>query len=297
MKKVTTLGGAVLLLSGAASAQVFGGPIVPALAIPDGLVGNCVPGAAVTHTVTVTGGPATITSLVVGIDINHTWYGDVEVTITSPGGTTVAVNVPGCSGSLDDSSDLAGLYTISDGGAQGWDAAALAAGTTVPPGTYFGDNPLAAVYGQNANGNWSVTFRDHFASDTGTVNAVTLDFAICGGGASYTIGQVPAATPGAPLVISHSCGAPGATYVTAVVIGNPASVPNGWFFGLDIPVNFLLTEVNFGAPFFGTLDGTGSALFAAPLPAGLQLSSVGVHFDPVTGFPIYASIPGTYMTL
>jgi len=296
MKKFTTLGLAVLLLSGVASAQVFGGPIVPALAIPDG-TGSCVPGAAAVQTVTVTGGPATITSLVVGLDINHTWYGDVEVTITSPGGTTVSINTPGCAGSLDDSSDLAGLYTISDGAAQGWDAAALAAAAAVPVGSYFGDNPLSAFYGQNANGNWSVTFRDHFPSDTGSVNAVTLDFGICGGGASYLIGQVPAATPGAPLVLSHSCGTPGANYLTAVVIGNPASVPNGWLFGLDIPVNFLLTEINFGAPFFGTLDATGSALFSAPLPAGLQLSSVGIHFDPVTGYPIYASVPGTYTVL
>lgn len=296
MKKFSTLGLAVLVLAGAAAAQTFGGPISPVLAIPDG-AGACTPGATLSHIIPVAGGPTTMTSVVLGLDLSHTWYGDVEVTLTSPSGTTVNVNVAGCQGSLDDSSDLAGLYTLNDGAAQSWDAAALAAGTTIAPGAYVGDSPLAAFVGQNSNGNWTIAIRDHFNSDTGTLNGATIDFGVCGGGPYYTLGQVPAATPGAPLVINHGCGTAFATYITAVVINNPASVPNGWWFGLDIPVNFLITEINFGAPFYGTLDGTGSYTFSTPLPAGIQISSVGVHFDPVSGVPTFASVPNTYTML
>jgi hypothetical protein len=281
-----------------AAAQTFGGPFAP-LPIPEGLAA-CAPGAPAAVTVMVPSGYGPAATLTVSIDIAHTWYGDVKLAITNPAGLTITALVPGCEGSLDDGSDLAGVYVLDDAGAMTLDAASAAAAAVIPPGTYAPDNALAGllVCGSDASGAWTFTFDDHFNVDPGTLNALTMTLMpgpAAPAGPVYTLCQ---AGPGAPVYVTHAGGVPGATFINPVVVGAGAT-PNGWFFGLDIRYDDLILELSFAPGIFsGVLDPTGAFTSAPlPLPAGLVLGTVGVHFDPGTALPVFASEPFDFLVL
>ncbi len=113
-----------------------------------------------------------ITDLDVDLNINHTWYGDVNAVLTH-GATSVTIlgaQTP------DDSSDLAGAYILDDEASGSIDAAASAAGATIPPGTYSGQNPLSAFDGMEKSGLWTLTLTDFCAFDAGTVASWSLHF-------------------------------------------------------------------------------------------------------------------------
>lgn len=77
------------------------------------------------------------------------------------------------------------------------------------------------------------------------------------------------------------------------------SFPNGWFFGVPMGEDELLTQINWPGflPFAGFLDGTGY-LLNFTLPAGTTSAlagaatvwSVGVALDPATGFTTIADV-------
>jgi subtilisin-like proprotein convertase family protein len=159
----------------------FNGPPVP---IPDNAVGT------VTIPIEVSGlsGPiddlnfridgssctSDIGSTTVGLD--HTWVGDLIITLTSPQGTTVTLmSQAGGSGNnfcntvLDDSA-TALIQNILPTGAP-W------------TGTFKPANPLAAFNGEGGNGTWTLSVTDIFAADGGNVRAFSLAFGtfVCSG--------------------------------------------------------------------------------------------------------------------
>ncbi len=276
----------------ALTAQTFGGPFPP-MPIPDNPTGACSPiFVPAVQTVVVPGGLGTITNVTVSFGLTHTWHGDLNCLIDH-NGTTVSLMGPvmPCTG-FGDSSDLQGLYTFDDAAPLSMDAAAAAAAANVAiaPGSYIGDNPLAAFLGTDPTGVWIFTCWDQAAGDTGTFYDARVTLGLCS--TNYTIGQP--AGPGTSLEIAHTCGFPGSTYLSAIVPGN-GGVPTGWFFGLNIGISTILTEIAFGPPFYGSLDGSGNAVFSFPgVPAGLQFASVGLHFDSGTGFASYISSAFTY---
>ena len=155
-------------------------------AIPDATTSHITPGV-LTLTGMVAGG-GTVNNLGVSIDMAHTWAGDLEMTITSPMGTTVTlVNqvgdttpAPGGSG-FGDSSGMSGNYTFRDGGADFWAAAAAAGfGTDVAPGTYAASgfnnaaSALSALNGESADGMWTLTISDWGGGDTGSITGWSL---------------------------------------------------------------------------------------------------------------------------
>ncbi|MGH9915206.1 MAG: proprotein convertase P-domain-containing protein, partial [Pyrinomonadaceae bacterium] len=110
------------------------------------------------------------------VGLDHTFVGDLVVTLTSPQGTTITLmNQPGgplnggnnfCSTVFDDEGGGPSIQTIlSDG---------------VPPlgppysGTFSPFNPLTAFKGENPNGTWILNVSDRAALDTGTVRAFSL---------------------------------------------------------------------------------------------------------------------------
>jgi len=106
------------------------------------------------------------------VGFDHTFVGDLIVTLTSPQGTTVTLmNQPGglnnfgrnfCNTLLDDSaSDL--IQTITPEGAP-------------YTGSFKPASPLAAFNGQNGNGTWTLTVTDVFPLDGGNVRAFSLTF-------------------------------------------------------------------------------------------------------------------------
>jgi subtilisin-like proprotein convertase family protein len=106
------------------------------------------------------------------VGLDHTWVGDLVVTLTSPSGTTVTLmNQPGslnnegnnfCNTVLDDSA-TAFIQNISF--------------INAPfSGTFKPASPLSAFNGQNGNGTWMLNISDIGPVDTGNVRAFSLSF-------------------------------------------------------------------------------------------------------------------------
>ena len=90
----------------------------------------------------------TISSLKVGVDITHTYRGDLNATLTTPSGTVIELHPKGRGGNAN---DLKVTYDE----------------TTLPA--------LATLRGQSAQGSWTLMVRDLAPGDTGTLNQWSLD--------------------------------------------------------------------------------------------------------------------------
>lgn len=167
-------------------------------AIPDAPASGTF-GAPLVVSFNVTGVTGNVTDVSVDITLTHTWIGDLEAILTSPGGTRSLVLFSRVGATTDgaggDSSNLGGTYTFTDTatGTNIWTVATAAACTTdcvVAPGTYrttaaggVQTNPapvtsLNTTFGgltpAQANGTWTLTFRDRGAADVGSVTAANL---------------------------------------------------------------------------------------------------------------------------
>lgn len=72
--------------------------------------------------------------------------------------------------------------------------------------------------------------------------------------------------------------------------------PNGWFYGVDIPLQEVVNQVNMGYPFAGAL-GPGGGVTIGPfsaLPPGLVLYSVSLGFVSGLGVPSVVTPPMSY---
>ena len=181
MKNValTTLAGLAISATASAGTNIgsFGGG-----AIPDATTSHVTPGV-LTLTGTVTGG-GTVQDLGVVVDLTHTWVGDIDISITSPMGTTVGLLFRAgqtSATSFGDSSDFGGSYNFRDGGADLWAAAAAAGSTTAiasgqyaPSGAFNAPSSLAALNGESANGTWTLVVKDWGGADTGNVGGWSL---------------------------------------------------------------------------------------------------------------------------
>jgi len=286
----------VLGTLGLAQPVTFGGPITSA-AIPDGVAGTvlCNPGTELVRTVTVPAGFGTASNITVTLGLAHTWYGDVKVILTSPTGAQTTLLAPGCEGSLDDPSDLNGLYVLADTATTLLDAAAVTAadtaGVAIPAGTYRPDGPIAGLAFCGVEGTWTFRFRDFVNFDTGSVNHVAIT--LTPGTPATTVPIFITCQPsgaGSPFTLIHAGGRPNATYFNPAVAG-AGNTPNGWFFGLNIGWSLLLAQATFPPPVFtGTLSAAGFSQVAIPnAPAGLTLGLIGIHFDAATGAAYFAS--------
>jgi len=114
-----------------------------------------------TSTITVSGGTTSITDIDVGVDITHTWAGDIDIDLTSPAGTTVRIMDDGAVNSSSD--DV--VVTMDD-------AAATPHNTNM--GTIQPANPLSAFNGEDANGTWTMVVTDDAGGDGGTWNSWSM---------------------------------------------------------------------------------------------------------------------------
>jgi subtilisin-like proprotein convertase family protein len=106
------------------------------------------------------------------VGLDHTWVGDLVVTLTSPDGTTVTlINRPGsifndgnnfCNTVLDDSAPFLIQNIVS-----------LNSPYTA---AFKPANPLSAFDGKMGNGTWTLNVIDPAAQDTGSVRAFSLSF-------------------------------------------------------------------------------------------------------------------------
>jgi subtilisin-like proprotein convertase family protein len=139
------------------------------LAIADGS-GSATPGATASINIVVPSSPGTtVTDLDFQVRINHTYVGDLIVTLTSPAGTTITLidrpGVPattfGCSfNNLDLTLDDAAGTSVE-----------TQCNTSTPAinGTHQPTGSLAAFNGQLVSGTWVLSVTDNAGQDTGTI--------------------------------------------------------------------------------------------------------------------------------
>jgi len=118
-------------------------------------------------------------------DFNHTFVGDLVITLSNGTTTVDIVNRIGrVTTGFGDSSNFAGDYRFSNNGADLW---AVAAGLTdtddvIPQDTYgvtgagSGDftNALSAFFGSSSAGTWTLTISDNATFDTGSLGGWIL---------------------------------------------------------------------------------------------------------------------------
>jgi hypothetical protein len=106
------------------------------------------------------------------VGLDHTWVGDLIITLTSPQGATVTLmNQPG--GALNNGRNF--CNTVLDDSATALIQAITPAGAPYT-GSFKPASPLAAFNGQNGNGTWTLTITDVFPLDGGNVRAFSLVF-------------------------------------------------------------------------------------------------------------------------
>ncbi len=121
--------------------------------------------------------------------LNHTWCGDIKITLTLPDSTVISIvdriGKTSASSGFGDSSDFAGNYTFTDAGGDIWAAAAATTGP-VPAGAYRATGALsstpidlnALIAGHSVTGTWTLTVSDNAAGDTGSFTDWVLDFSV-----------------------------------------------------------------------------------------------------------------------
>ena len=225
-----------------------GGANCPAL-IPDGPL----PG--VSSTVIVPAGicgASTPTGVAVRVNLNHSWVGDLSISVTNPASTTVALlsqipDPPSVSCSGDDIG-----ATFQDGG-----AAPVCQSASVPSvsGTLAPVSPLAPL-AASVSGTWTLTVTDNMHGNNGLINDWAVDVT-CGAAVPADVGVTltgfPAAVvQNAPISGTVTCsnvGAVAASNVTCAVAGGtasnctlqPANTPIGSFPVASVPVGSSIT--------------------------------------------------------
>ena len=167
----------------------------------------------------------------------------------------------------------------------------------LPPGTYWVDYQLAgslasgpwappiSIVGQPITGNaWqyvgTVGTPGTWVPATSVQQWQGFPFEI-----NYTMGSIPCWTfafsqpgPNGPLTLADSGGAAGNLFFNAITL-NQGTFPYGPFFGLDMSLGEILTEIAGGPPFSGILDVTGSYTLTIPgfIPSGITVYATGIQ--------------------
>jgi len=153
-------------------------PVIVCIGEPATVTGTATstPGLAITDNTTVSdvlnvGASETITDLDVVLDIDHTWVGDMQITLESPAGTQVLIfdgSTDGCSGD--------NIMDIYDDESANPLACVPASGDAFPLSDYIPSNALSAFDNEDTSGNWTLFIEDTAGGDTGTLNSWSLNY-------------------------------------------------------------------------------------------------------------------------
>jgi hypothetical protein len=126
------------------------------------------------------------------VGLDHTWVGDLVITLTSPQGTTVTLmSRPG--GALNSGNNFCNTV-LDDGGATSIQSITVAGSPYT--GSFIPASPLAAFNGENGNGTWTLTVNDAASGDGGAVRAFSLAFTTFACGNPLQAAVVPRPVPG-----------------------------------------------------------------------------------------------------
>jgi subtilisin-like proprotein convertase family protein len=115
-----------------------------------------------------------VTDVNVKLRLNHTFDGDLNISLVHPDGTVVSLsNRRGGSGDNygTGANDCSGTPTVFDDSA----AATISGGTAPFGGSFKPDGSLASLNGKGSAGTWKLRISDEAALDTGTVGCVQLE--------------------------------------------------------------------------------------------------------------------------
>lgn len=116
----------------------------------------------------------TILDVNVTLNITHTWTGDLDISITSPSGTTVVLS--------EDNGGSGNNYTntvFDDSG-----ATSIVSGSAPFAGTFSPEGNLSDFIGEDPSGTWTLSIFDDFSGDTGTLNSFSIE--VCTAGVAST---------------------------------------------------------------------------------------------------------------
>jgi subtilisin-like proprotein convertase family protein len=131
----------------------------------------------------------------VKVRMNHTFDGDVQISLVAPDNTIVPLITNRGSGGDNFGSgnnDCSGTPTVFDDSA----ATAISAGAPPYAGSFRPESPLSVMNGKSVNGTWKVRFNDNANLDTGIIGCVTLEI--------MRSQPVCCGVPGTPLIAASS---------------------------------------------------------------------------------------------
>lgn len=242
--------------------------ITPPVTYSTGNVATPLADLAVTDIPIVVSGTGSIADINVRFRANHTFDGDLVISLIAPDGTTVPLaNNRGSSGDNwgSGATDCSGTQTTFDDSA----ATAISAGIAPFASSFRPETPLAALNGKEMNGTWKLRFSDVGAADVGTLFCASLviqrqRYFCCG-------------VPGVPEIFA----APPAVIVAeSVAPANNALDPHE-----TVTVNFPLQNFGTGATtnLVATLQPTGGVLApSGPQSYGALSPSQGAVARPFT---------------
>ncbi|HKB05521.1 MAG TPA: Calx-beta domain-containing protein, partial [Gemmataceae bacterium] len=284
---LTTVNGTPTVLAPAAFTSSPGAAIGPAVGVT-------------TSTVTVSGANPYLAKLTLQTFITHTNNSNLDVTLTSPAGTSVTITTD--NGSTNDDVFNGTLWDddADPGNPAPFATDTFAASNLVGDTTYVNatvkstlapEEPLAAFIGENPNGTWTLTVSDDAASDGGTLANWTLNIS------GTQPGPIPAALGGAPGVTTAGATSHPVTIILLddtgidvdTVINNQSAIrvtgPNGFnvpaaYVGIDNPTDGTPRTATFAfTPPGGSWDATDRGTYAL-LVQGNQIADTGGTFVP-----------------
>jgi subtilisin-like proprotein convertase family protein len=208
----------------------------------------------------------------VRVRLNHTFDGDLVLSLIGPDGTEVVLsNRRGAGGDNFGSgaNSCAGAPTVFDDSA----AATIAAGTAPFSGSFRPDFPLSGFNGKPTAGIWKLRATDQAGADVGTIFCVQLEisrrvYACCGGSGS------PAVVGDGSAVVAESCSAPNGKIDPDETVGVSFSLANA---GSGATTNLVATllptggvQTPSGPQTYGAIltDGSSVARTFSFVPAG-----------------------------
>ena len=111
-----------------------------------------------------------VTDVNVTINIQHTWAADLDVSLTSPGGTVVLLTSGNPAGVGDDDYTM----TVFDQEA----ATPISAGSAPFTGTFIPQGDLSTIYTEMSMGDWTLNITDTAAQDGGQLNSWSLELCL-----------------------------------------------------------------------------------------------------------------------
>jgi subtilisin-like proprotein convertase family protein/subtilisin family serine protease len=141
----------------------------------------------VNSSITVSGQTTPVATLVVELNIQHTYLADLDLVLVSPTGTRVAL------ASAVGGSDSNMIETIFDDSA----AVAINEGSAPFTGSFRPEEALSGLSGETANGAWTLEVTDNASQDTGQISNWTLSFldsepiTLTGSAGSYAFFNLP----------------------------------------------------------------------------------------------------------